>query len=141
MRLCTVFVQRSIVIIFITNYRNEYKLFRNYLCLQTHYRKNIFSFQSYFFFSLFSLQAFVQKKYPGFSCSILYGRNRKIRDIFQKSWYQPQSSSARCSSRILSAIRAINSELVGFPFPALTVYPNNSSIISIFPRDHATSIA
>ena len=41
----------------------------------------------------------------------------------------------------MSTINAINSELVGFPFPVLTVYPNRSLIVSILPRLHATSIA
>ena len=40
-----------------------------------------------------------------------------------------------------SAISAINSELVGLPFPVLTVYPNSASIVSILPLLHATSIA
>ena len=45
------------------------------------------------------------------------------------------------SNLILSEINAINSELVGLPLPALTVYPNISSITSSFPLLHATSIA
>ena len=45
------------------------------------------------------------------------------------------------SSRILSAINAINSEFVGLPFPAWIVYPNNSLIVSILPLPQATSIA
>ena len=45
------------------------------------------------------------------------------------------------SKRIVSAISAMNSELVGFPFPPFTVYPNSSSRVSNFPLLHATSIA
>ena len=37
---------------------------------------------------------------------------------------------------ILSAMSAINSEFVGFPFPILIVYPNNASMVSILPRLH-----
>ena len=47
----------------------------------------------------------------------------------------------RYFSRILSAMSAMNSEFVGFPFPVLIVYPNMSSRVSILPRFHATSIA
>ena len=39
------------------------------------------------------------------------------------------------------AIKAINSEFVGFPFPEFTVYPKSSSIASNFPRLQATSMA
>src|SRR5699024_464782 len=45
------------------------------------------------------------------------------------------------SRRILSALRALNSEFVGLPFPVLTVSPNSSSMVSIFPLLHATSMA
>jgi len=41
----------------------------------------------------------------------------------------------------LSAIIAINSELVGFPFAAEIVYPNMFSTTSCCPLPHATSIA
>ena len=47
----------------------------------------------------------------------------------------------RFSRRILSEINAMHSELVGFPFPAFTVYPNNSSMVSSRPLVHATSMA
>ena len=45
------------------------------------------------------------------------------------------------SSLNLSAIIAINSEFVGFPLAAETVYPKIFSIASTSPRPHATSIA
>ena len=38
---------------------------------------------------------------------------------------------SRYANRILSAISAMNSELVGFPFPVLIVYPNSASNVSI----------
>jgi len=41
----------------------------------------------------------------------------------------------------LSAIIAINSLLVGFPFAAEIVYPNMFSTASACPLAHATSIA
>ena len=43
--------------------------------------------------------------------------------------------------RNLSAIRAMNSEFVGFPFPLLMVYPKRLSRVSILPLFHATSMA
>ena len=45
------------------------------------------------------------------------------------------------SRRSLSAIIAINSELVGFPLLAEIVYPNILSTASCWPLPHATSIA
>lgn len=45
------------------------------------------------------------------------------------------------SKRSLSAIMAINSEFVGLPFAADTVYPKIFSTASVFPLPHATSIA
>ena len=45
------------------------------------------------------------------------------------------------SSLNLSAIIAINSEFVGFPFAADTVYPNMFSTASCCPLPQATSIA
>ena len=45
------------------------------------------------------------------------------------------------SSLNLSAIIAINSEFVGFPFAAEIVYPNILSTASCSPLPHATSIA
>ena len=45
------------------------------------------------------------------------------------------------SNLMVSAINAMNSELVGLPFPLLTVYPNRSSSVSSFPLLHATSMA
>ena len=45
------------------------------------------------------------------------------------------------SKRNLSAIIAINSELVGFPLLADIVYPNMFSTASCWPLPHATSIA
>jgi len=45
------------------------------------------------------------------------------------------------SSLNLSANIAINSEFVGFPFEADTVYPNMLSTVSVWPLPHATSIA
>lgn len=41
----------------------------------------------------------------------------------------------------LSAIIAINSEFVGFPLAADTVYPKMLSTVSVCPLPHATSIA
>lgn len=46
-----------------------------------------------------------------------------------------------CVSLILSAISAINSELVGLPFPLLIVYPKRSLRTSGLPLFHATSMA
>ena len=45
------------------------------------------------------------------------------------------------SRRSLSAIIAINSEFVGFPFTAEIVYPKIFSTTSCCPLPHATSIA
>ena len=46
-----------------------------------------------------------------------------------------------CANLNLSAIIAINSEFVGLDLEADTVYPKISSMASVFPLFHATSIA
>ena len=55
--------------------------------------------------------------------------------------YKPIPSNSFISSLNLSAIIAINSLLVGFPFAAETVYPNIFSTTSGCPLPQATSIA
>ena len=54
---------------------------------------------------------------------------------------QSMGTAAFLRSISLSAISAINSELVGLPRQILIVYPKYDSRISEFPLSHAVSIA
>lgn len=64
----------------------------------------------------------------------------KSRKLLRHNQKLPTSADFNCSCN-LSAMRAMNSEFVGFPFVLLTVYPKNRCKVSRSPRSHATSMA
>lgn len=66
----------------------------------------------------------------------MHGKEGAKKTFSQKLCYE-----ALCSNLSLSATIAMNSELVGFAFVMLTVYPNSEEMESIFPLLHATSMA
>ena len=73
---------------------------------------------------------------------INYDYTTIIKSLKERIWiFLPGAPYFLYCRRILSAISAINSEFVGFPFPLLIVYPKRSSSVSIRPRFQATSMA
>ena len=66
--------------------------------------------------------------------------NKKAENLLRRNQKLATSLDFSCSCN-LSAIRAMNSEFVGFPFVLLTVYPKNLCRVSRSPLSQATSMA